>query len=349
MGDGIGNEVIPAAIQCVNAVVPGEIEFVDCEISSERYLKSGRLMEEQEMEELRSTDSILFGAIGDPRVKPGIMERGVLLRIRRELNLFLNVRPSWSLPFSGKKFNISIMRENTEEFYIGFGGKLDGEGKTFRHESDAWSGDITISGDADDELYYNIGVMSRKNTMRYFGKVLSLLREKGEGSITVVDKANAVPGLYDIWRECATDVLEGDGVKVTFMYGDAVAYELVRNPSRFGVIAAPNLYGDILSDLSSGIMGGLGFTPSGNYGSDRTAFFEPVHGSAPDIAGKGIANPVGAILSASLMLRHMGLEKGSDAINTAVSEALSRGLRTFDIGGSDGTEKALNAIKRSLV
>lgn len=300
------------------------------------------------MEELGKMDSIFFGAIGDPRVKPGIMERGVLLHLRRSLNLFLNMRPSWSLPFSQSKFDLSIARENTEEFYIGFGGKIESEGQSFHHSSDAWSGDVTIKGEADDDLYYSIGVMSRKNTTRFFQKVLSLLRESGQSSITVVDKANAVPGLYDIWRECASSVLEDDGIDVSFMYGDAVAYDLVRNPSRFGMIAAPNLYGDILSDLSSGIMGGLGFTPSGNYGSGRTAFFEPVHGSAPDIAGKGMANPIGAILSAALMLKHMSMTDGAHKLSAAVNEAISGGLKTYDIGGTDGTQKALSEIMRSL-
>lgn len=347
-GDGIGKEVIPASISCIEAVLPGKIDFIDHDVSSDRYLKTGQVLEDDEIEAFRRSDSILFGAIGDPRVKPGIMERGVLLRIRKELNLFLNLRPSRSLPFSGRDFNLSIARENTEEFYMGFGGKLGSEKASFSYESDAWSGEIDLNGKADDDLYFNIGVMSRRNTERFFRSVVSIAKSGNHRNVTVVDKANAVPGLYEVWREEAENVISAEGLGVEFMYGDAVAYDMVRDPSRFGLIAAPNLYGDILSDLSSGLMGGLGFTPSGNYGSGKAAFFEPVHGSAPDIAGRGMANPIGAILSGSMMLSHMGYTKEAGTIESAVKSVLESGVKTFDIGGSMGTKEVAGAVIRSI-
>ena len=321
---------------------------MEFDISAERYLDSGKLLSEEEINQIRSMDSVLFGAVGDPRVRPGILERGIIIRLRTELDLFMNLRPSWSLPFSGTEFNIAVARENTEEFYIGFGGKLEKSVSSFSYSSRAWKGDVKISGDTDDDVYFNVGMMSRRNTERYFAMVCDLARERKVNEVTVVDKANAVPGLYDIWRETGKRILGKNGIGSSFMYGDAVAYGLVMKPGRFNLVAAPNLYGDILSDLCSGLMGGLGFTPSGNYGSERIALFEPVHGSAPDIAGKGVANPIGAILSSSMMLKHLGMKKESRIIREAVDLTISEGLRTFDIGGTDGTGKVTQDIIKNI-
>lgn len=300
------------------------------------------------MDEIERMDAIFFGAIGDPRVRPGIMERGVILRLRNELNLFLNIRPAKSLPFSKFKMDTAIFRENTEEFYMGFGGKLESQGTRFDYRSDAWSGGIEVSGQSDDELFFNLGIMSRKNVTRYFRKVLSFSEWTSRGNVTVVDKANAVSGLYEVWREAAKKEFSGSGIEPRFMYGDALAYDLVLNPSKFSLIAAPNLYGDILSDLSAGMIGGLGFAPSGNYGSEKIALFEPVHGSAPDIAGKGIANPVSAVLSGAMMLQHLGMRKESNELRNAVDAAISGGIRTFDIGGEDGTVQVTESILKNI-
>ncbi|MCL4336491.1 MAG: isocitrate/isopropylmalate family dehydrogenase [Candidatus Thermoplasmatota archaeon] len=335
-------------MSCIKSVTDDSVEFVEFDISAERYLDSGRLLSEEEINQIRSMDSVLFGAVGDPRVRPGILERGIIIKLRTELDLFMNLRPSWSLPFSSTKFNIAVARENTEEFYIGFGGKLEKSPTTFSYSSQAWKGNVKISGDTDDDVYFNVGMMSRRNTERYFEMVCDLADERKVKEVTVVDKANAVPGIYDIWRETGKRVLEKHGIGPSFMYGDAVAYGLVMKPDRFNLIAASNLYGDILSDLCSGLMGGLGFTPSGNYGTGRIALFEPVHGSAPDIAGKGVANPIGTILSSSMMLKHLGMKKESRIIREAVDLTISQGIRTFDIGGSDGTSKVTQAIMKNI-
>lgn len=293
---------------------------------------------------MKGLDSLLFGAIGDPRVKPGIMERGVILRLRNELDLFLNLRPAWSLPMSSQEFSLAIARENTEEFYMGFGGKLTAEGTDFSYSSGAWEGHIEVKGETNDELYFNLGAMSRNNMTRFFRRVSDFGSWMKENSITVVDKANAVTGLYEPWRTISDDIFSGQNIQTKFMYGDAVAYDLVRKPSLFGLIAAPNLYGDILSDLCAGLMGGLGFAPSGNFGAERVALFEPVHGSAPDIAGKGIANPIGAILSASMLLEHTGRQSEGKMLREAVKKAIGGGIRPFDLGGSDGTQRVVESV-----
>lgn len=340
--------MIPAATECIDHITGGSIEYVKYGASSERYIRESTLITENEMEELRKMDAILFGAIGDPRVKPGIMERGVILRLRRELGLFLNLRPARSLPFSKFDMNIAIARENTEEFYMGFGGKIDEGGSKFLHRSNAWSGELEVSGSSDDDLYFNLGVMSRKNLERFFRKALSFKQANEGKGVTVVDKANAVTGLYEIWREVAGEELAKAGIKPHFMYGDAVAYDLVMDPSKFGLIMASNLYGDILSDLCAGMIGGLGFAPSGSYGLGKVALFEPVHGSAPDIAGRGIANPIGAILSGAMMLDHLGMKEKGQALEEAVGLAVQDGVMTHDIGGSDGTKRVVASVVKHL-
>ncbi len=339
---------MPAAVACMDRATSGDIECVRFDISSDRYMEDGSLVAEEEIEDMRKLDSVLFGAIGDPRVKPGIMERGVILALRKELDLFLNLRPAWSLPFSSRKFKLAIARENMEEFYMGFGGKISKGGSKFEYHSGAWRGHIDISGEADDELYFNIGALSRGNVTRFFKKAVNFREWATDSTVTVVDKANAVTGLYEPWRDIASSVISDHGLKTRFMYGDAVAYDLVRGPSKFGLMAASNLYGDILSDLCAGLMGGLGYAPSGSYGSGRTALFEPVHGSAPDIAGKGIANPLGAILSSSMLLDHIGMETSGEKLRGAVHKAILDGIKPFDLGGSDGTEKITQAVLKNI-
>lgn len=243
------------------------VDFQEFGISSQRYLESGTVMKEEEVEEIRKKDAVLFGAIGDPRVRPGIMERGVILNLRATLDLFANVRPVRSF-VTGRE--LVVFRENTQEFYVGIGG---GDRSGIERPLGLYGCEGTIGvrlSVRGGNMAFDIGIMSEAHLRRFFSR-LSIYR--GGRKITVTDKANAVPNMYSLWRSVAAEVLQRDGFEFTFQYADSVAYDMARNPEKYEVIVAPNLYGgDILSDLAAGLFHGLGFAPSANIGDRSQAF-----------------------------------------------------------------------------
>jgi 3-isopropylmalate dehydrogenase len=278
-GDGIGPEVIEAAVP----VLGDDHDLVTIDAGAERYLASGELLSEADMKVISESDALLMGAVGDPRVPDGILERGIVIRLRQELDLYVNLRPFPEL-------GVVFVRENTE-------GPYSGEGER--------NGDRAIE----------VNVNTRRGVercLRYAFEIASARSER----LTLVHKSNVLVHAGALWREIADSLAaEWPGVPVRYEHADAAAYHLVTEPGRFDVIVTDNLFGDLLSDLAAGLGGGLGRAASANLHPDPTTrptqclgLFEPVHGTAPDIAGRGIADPSAAVAAAHMLLDALSQE-----------------------------------------
>ena len=362
-GDGIGPEVIKEARKVLDAVAEKrnlELEYEDFPLGAVHYLKTSEVLSDETLQRLSKKDAILLGAMGDPRIAPGVLEKGVLLRLRFHFDQYVNLRPikllegvPTPLEASGRRVDIQFVRENTEDFYVGLGGRVKkGLSKTelvLKRKTYEARFDVGIDLEDESELAFQIGVISRQGTRRVMEYAFQLAKRRNIDLVTCVDKANVLTDMYGLWREIADDASNKYGIKREFQYVDAVALHMVMNPERLRLIVAPNLFGDILTDLGAAIQGGLGFAPSGNINPSGVSMFEPVHGSAPDIAGKGIANPIGAILSAGLMLETLGHSQASEDIEKAVQSVLKEGKhRTADVGGSTPTSEIGDAIVERL-
>jgi 3-isopropylmalate dehydrogenase len=316
-GDGVGPEVTHVARACVDAVAARHGFAVDwryCALGGQHYLTTGEVLPDAVLDELRKSDAILLGAVGTPEVPPGVLERGLLLRLRFELDLYVNLRPSKLRPGVGgavskhgvDDLDFVIVRENTEGLYAGAGGSVHRgtEFETATEESlNTWAG--------------------VRRCVRYAAK----LAARRSGRLTLVHKTNVLTHAGDLWQRIATEVAAEEGVQLGYAHVDAACLWMVDDPGRFDVIVTDNLFGDIISDLGAALTGGLGYAPSGNLNPDRTgpSVFEPVHGSAPDIAGKGLANPAGAVLSAGLMLAHLAEDAAAADLDAAVNAVLAAG------------------------
>jgi methanogen homoisocitrate dehydrogenase len=310
LGDGIGPEVIGSALDVLDAA-GAEIEKAPVEIGFRRWRRTGQAMEDGDLEMLKECDCILFGAITTPP-DPGY--RSVLLRIRKELDLYANIRP-----FLSRRLDLIIVRENTEGLYSGIEELGANEARTVR-------------------------VITRLGSRRIAEKACDIASRRRR--LTIVHKSNVLKSDVLFLKTCI-EVAEARGIPWDEMLVDSAAYNLVLRPERFDVIVTTNLFGDILSDEAAGILGSLGLCPSANLGESR-ALFEPIHGSAPDIAGKGIANPVGAIRSAAMMLEWLGDKERALRIEDAVLWSLDQGLTTPDLGGNCKTEEVTEAITGRL-
>jgi 3-isopropylmalate dehydrogenase len=272
-GDGIGPEVTAAAVE----TLPDEFELIEIDAGAERYLKTGRLLADEDLATIRDSDGLLFGAIGDPRVADGVLERGILLRLRKELDLYINLRPFPEL-------GITVVRENSEGLYAGVGG---------RREHSAT--EISVNTRA-----------AIERCARYAFE----LAERERRNVTLVHKTNVLTNAGSLWREVTEGISKDHpGVGLAYDHVDAAAYHLIRDHSRYEIVLTDNLFGDILSDLAAGLAGGIGRAASANLHPDpRTrrsrcvGLFEPVHGSAPDIAGTGTAHPTAAIRAAQMLV-----------------------------------------------
>lgn len=362
-GDGVGPEVVREARKVLDAACDKHgvsIDFEEFPIGGGHYLTTGEVISEETLSRLAGKDAILLGAMGDPRVKPGILEKGILLRLRFHFDQYVNLRPvqlfeGVPCPLVGRdrKVDMFFVRENTEDFYVGLGGRArKGRSRTeldlVRKAYEARF-DIGIDLSNEEELAYQIGVVTKGGADRIIDYAFALAKERGKGLVTSVDKANVLTEVYGLWRESVERASERHGIAKEFLYVDAVALHMVRSPERFQVLVTPNLFGDILTDLGAALQGGLGFAPSGNINPDGISMFEPVHGSAPDIAGKGLANPVGAILSSALMMRTLGHIEAAQDMERAVREVLASGKHTTaDIGGTTSTSAMGDAVASRL-
>ena len=328
-GDGIGVEVVREAHRVLTAVT--ELEGIDVEVSeldygAERYLREGVTITDEEFRALGSEyDAVLLGALGDPRVPGNEHAKDILLGMRFKLDLFVNFRPCVSLmpgltPLAEERqLRIEIFRENTEGEYTGIGG--------------------AFKVGTPDEVALEENIATRKGVERIVRAAFEYAVERGRGRVTLVDKSNVQRHVGGLWRRVFHEVgAEYTDLQQDAVYVDAMAMDLVRRPERYQVVVASNLFGDIISDLAAAVTGGLGMAPSANIHPGRNGLFEPVHGSAPDIAGTGTANPIAAIRCVALLLDHAGHAQAAARVERAVGASLEGGPSTPDLGGSDSTE-----------
>jgi len=341
-GDGIGKEVIPQAVKVIEASgAPVEPTYFDW--GADLYLKDGTTVPAQGFEMLdRDFDAILVGAFGDPRVSSNIHAKEILLGMRFKMDLYANVRPVRLLdaslcPLKGiepKDLDFVVIRENTEGPYVDRGSIVN----------EGTPGEVAIQDD----------VNTRKGVERIIRYAFEYCarNKKADGSprsrVLMCDKSNAMTYAGGLWQRVFKAVAaDYPQIKSEHMYVDALCAAMVRDPRPFDVIVTNNMFGDIITDLAAGLQGGLGMAASGNIHPGRTSMFEPVHGSAPPLAGKNVANPMGAILTAAMMLGHLGFFDAARKIESAVLEAVREKKTTQDIGGSLGTKEVGDWIAKS--
>jgi len=362
-GDGIGPEVVDAGKDALEAAAEAgnfNIEWTEFDFGAEHYLKTGSVPGEDDLCDLERFDSIYFGAIGDPRVKPGILENGILLAIRFYFDQFVNLRPvklfpNMPCPLKNKTpedIDFDVVRENTEDFYVGIGGKAAGSSKNLLEiKRNLFNVKFNLDIDVDrDEIAYQIGVISRSGTERVIRYAYDLAKKKGKNLVTGVDKANVLTHIYGLWRDVFTMVSRDyPGIEGEFAFVDAITMDFVRRPERYQVVVTPNMFGDIITDLGAMIQGGMGCALSGNINPTGISMFEPVHGSAPDIAGRGIANPFAQVLAGALMLETLGESRGAALVERAVEEILVENkIKTPDLGGTSKTGEVGKAIAEMI-
>ena len=336
-GDGIGPEVVREAVRVLRHLQQTrelELELVDLDWGAERFLRDGVSLPDGALEMLTAEfDAILAGAFGDPRVPSNKHAEDILLGMRRGLDLYINLRPVRLLndrltPLLNRKttdIDFVVFRENTEGAYVAAGGFLK-------------------YGTAD-EIALQDEVNTRRGVERIIVAAFEYARANGRKRVTMADKSNVQRFGGDLWQRVFKEVAAGyPEITANHQYVDAMAMYMVLDPSQYDVIVSNNLFGDILTDLGAAIQGGLGLAASGNIHPGRVSLFEPVHGSAPPLAGKGIANPIGSILTLAMMLEYLGFQTLNHEIEDAVRSAISANETTRDLGGQLSTEQAGAAI-----
>jgi 3-isopropylmalate dehydrogenase len=337
-GDGIGPEVVAASLEVIERAASAEgarLAFEQLPYSADHYLKTGVTLPEDAFRHLRDgVDAIFLGALGDPRVPDNEHARDILLGLRFRLDLFINFRPVTLmhprlLALKGERVvDFVVFRENTEGQYQGLG----------RIEN----------GGTPEEKQVSEEIHTAKGVRRIIEAAFKYAQAHGKNRITLCDKSNAVP-YHKIWGRHFAEVGEQyPGITREHRYVDALAMELVREPERFQVVVTNNLYGDILSDLGAGLIGGLGMAASANLHPGHAGLFEPVHGSAPPLAGKNVANPMAAVLTGALMLESLGFPGGRARLENAVRTVLAGGPTTPDIGGTSGTREVAQALLQAV-
>ena len=322
-GDGIGTEVMAAAVKVLEALAekPGlEFEFRLLSAGDEHKERTGVALPPETIEGVKASDACLFAAVGNTA-------KEVIIPLRQRLNLYANLRPAKAypgVPAINPDVDIMIVRENTEGIY-------------------------KMIGDRGRDYGFNVRVITREASARIVRYAFEYARRNGKSKVSAVHKANVLDYTDDVFLEAARDVAKDyPGIAYEEVIVDACAMKLVLSPQQFQVIVTTNMFGAILSHEAAGLVGGLGMAPSGNVG-DELCIFEPVHGSAPDIAGKGIANPVATILSAAMMLEWLGEKEAADRLEAAVLKVLEEGeVRTPDLGGANTTDDVADAVIERL-
>ena len=336
-GDGIGKEVVPQAINVVGAS-GAPVEFTEFDWGADRYLRDGTTIPADGYAMLgRDFDAVFVGALGDPRVPSNLHAKEILLGMRFKMDLYANVRPVKLLdeslcPLKGARpedVDFTIIRENTEGVYMDMGG--------------------TFKAGTPDEVATQEDINTRKGVERIIRFAFDYARHNGRKKVLMSDKSNVMTYAGGLWQRVFKEVAkEYPEITPQHMYVDALCLALVRQPRQFEVIVTNNMFGDIITDLAAALQGGLGMAASGNIHPGRTSMFEPVHGSAPPMAGKNIANPMGAIATAAMMLAHLGLGECAKKIDAAVLEAVRQKKTTQDVGGSLGTKECGEWIARRI-
>jgi len=342
-GDGIGKEVVPAGIDVINMTAEQggfRCEFTHLPWGCDYYLETGRMLDPDAIQRLLQFDAISLGAIGDPRVADHISARELILPLRQRLGQYVNLRPMRLLPGissplanrSAADIDMICVRENSEGEYCGIGGRL--------HAGTA------------DELAEQTGIFTRRGIERIVRYAFRLAETRPRKLLASATKSNALQHAMVLWDEVVADVAkEFPQVELRKYHVDALCARMVTHPQTLDVIVASNLFGDILTDIGSAISGSLGVAPGGNINPERTtpSMFEPIHGSAPDIAGRGIANPIAAIWAGAMMLEHLGERSAHDRILRAIESVLSdERVKTPDLGGKATTREMTKAITAAL-
>ncbi|HUB10159.1 MAG TPA: 3-isopropylmalate dehydrogenase [Myxococcales bacterium] len=336
-GDGVGKEVIGEAVRVLEALNRArglDLQLVPFDYGADRYLRDGVTLPDEQIAEFREAyDAILLGAIGDPRIPDNRHGREILLGLRFKLDLYVNLRPvtlydARLCPLKGKEpkdVDFTVFRENTEGLYADVGG-------------------IFKKG-TPDEIAVNEDVNTRKGVERIVRAAFEWAAAHGKQRVCMSDKANALRFAHDLWQRVFKEVgAEYPGIEKKHLYVDALAMKLIERPETFEVIVTCNLFGDILTDLGAALVGGLGISASANLNPDSTPMFEPVHGSAPDIAGKGVANPLAAMATSALLLDHLGHPKEAGILDRAVRAAVAAGQLTPDAGGDKKTRQVADFV-----
>jgi tartrate dehydrogenase/decarboxylase/D-malate dehydrogenase len=341
-GDGIGKEVVPEGIRALEAA--GErfgfrFNWHEFDWSCETYIKTGKMMPDDGLRQLRPYDAIFLGAVGHPNVMDHVSLWGLLIPIRRGFRQYANLRPVRLLegiesPLKNWKpgqIDFCIVRENNEGEYSNIGGRIyDG---------------------TEEEMAVQQSVFTRRGVNRVLRFAFELARKRRK-HVTSATKSNGIIHTMPFWDECFHRVAtEYPDIRTDQFHIDILSAHFVRHPDWFDVVVGSNLFGDILSDLGPAVVGSIGIAPSGNLNPEKEfpSMFEPVHGSAPDIAGKGIANPIAQIWSGAMMLRHLGASEAADAIENAIAEVLAKSeVRTADIGGQATTKEMGAAIAKQV-
>jgi 3-isopropylmalate dehydrogenase len=332
-GDGIGKEVIPNALEIVRAS-GAAVEFTAFDWGADRYLADGTTVPADGFQMLaRDFDAILVGALGDPRVPSNIHAKEILLGMRFKMDLYANVRPVRLLDASvcplknasPDDINFTVVRENTEGVYMDMGGGF--------------------KVGTPDEVATQEDINTRKGVERIIRFAFEYARANGRKKVMMSDKSNVMTYAGGLWQRVFKEVArEYSDIQTQHMYVDALCLQMVREPRSLDVVVTNNMFGDIVTDLAAALQGGLGMAASGNIHPGRTSMFEPVHGSAPTIAGKNIANPMGSILTAAMMLAHLGLNAEAQKIENAVLDAVRERKTTVDVGGLLGTRECAHWI-----
>jgi 3-isopropylmalate dehydrogenase len=359
-GDGVGPEVIAESLAVLDVVgrldgVAHELE--EFRLGGERYLKSGEVLPDADVEALRRCDVILLGAVGHPEVPPGVLEKGILLRLRFDFHQYVNLRPiqlypGVETPIRGKgpaDIDMVVVRENNEDLYVGAGGF------TRKGTAEEIAIQTSINTRAGVErcirfAFEQARARSAKGPFRALSQ--ADLRSGFTRLVTLVAKTNVLTFAHDLWMRAFTEISRDyPDIKSDYQHVDACCMRMVMSPERFDVIVTTNMFGDIITDLGAVLQGGMGLAASGNLNPAGTApsMFEPVHGSAPDIAGQGIANPLAAILSLAMMLDHVKAPSAADRVRKAVARVLEQAApKTADLGGSATTAEVGRAVRDAL-
>ena len=359
-GDGIGPEIIAEGRKVIDAVAQKErfkVKWTPYPFGADHYLATKELLNEDALKEMGKMDAIYLGALGDPRVTPGVLEKGVLLALRFYFDQYVNLRPIKLLegiecPLKNKgpkDIDFYVVRENTEDFYVGIGGAIPkGHSKQLLEVKRTlynvkFNLDIEAEGD---ELAYQIGVLSSKGSRRVIKYAFELAKKKNKTRVTAVDKANVLSNIYGLWRKVFEEVKKDyPSMETEYNFVDAITMWFVKQPEYYQVVVAPNMFGDIITDLGAMIQGGLGLAPGGNINPEGISMFEPIHGSAPKYKGMNRANPIATIWAGALMLDEIGEEKGANDIVKAIEEVIKEAkVRTKDMGGKSTTSDMGDAI-----
>jgi tartrate dehydrogenase/decarboxylase / D-malate dehydrogenase len=342
-GDGIGKEVVPAGIDVLHMAADQggfRCDFTDVPWGCDYYLQTGRMMDADGIDQLMKFDAIYLGAIGDPRVSDAISARELILPLRQRLGQYVNLRPMRLMPGitsplanrGAADIDMICVRENSEGEYCGIGGRLHGG--------------------TPQEMAEQTGVFTRHGIERIARYAFRLAETRPRKMLASATKSNALQHVMVLWDEVVADVArEFPHIELKKYHVDALCARMVTHPHTLDVIVASNLFGDILTDIGSAISGSLGVAPGGNINPDRTtpSMFEPIHGSAPDIAGKGIANPIAAIWAGAMMLDHLGERAAHDRILRSIEIVLAEGsIKTPDLGGRATTADMSKAITAAM-